>query len=231
MDEIYFSISQQWIIIICFLALFLLVFIISKFYQLNKIIKERKEGESKIVEYNKIIQERDINLKKYQHLNESQKLQFQKNESDIKLKSQEWAMAEFEKFKSTELGVVRKAIEENAIAAAVNLLQKWKMENEAKIRQDATNRSYAVNLGKITEHLVPFHTKFPFNPKEARFMGSPIDLMVFDGMSEEDAEVNIYFVEIKTGKSRLSAKQSRIKSSVQNKRVIWHEINTDDLPE
>jgi len=109
------------------------------------------------------------------------------------------------------------------------LLAKWKIENEAKIRQDAANRSYAVMLGKVTEHLVPFHTNFPFNPQDARFIGSPIDLIVFDGILEEEQEVKIYFVEIKTGKSRLSFKQQKIKAAVENNRVIWYPVNSDTI--
>lgn len=120
-------------------------------------------------------------------------------------------------------------IEENALAAAANILQEWKRENESKIRQDAANRSYSVILGQVTEHLIPFHTKFPFNPKDARFIGSPIDLIVFDGLSDELDQLTIYFVEIKTGKSYLSSKQKKIKDAVEKYRIKWHLVNAESI--
>ena len=152
----------------------------------------------------------------------------QKNESDQKVYFQNWALSELEKFKQTEILKVQKSAEEQAINAASVLLQKWKIENEANIRQDAINRSYAVNLGKITEHLVPFHLKFPFNPKDARFIGSPIDMIVFDGHSDKNDEIIIWIVEVKTGNSRLTEGQSKIKRAVQNAQIRWYEINPDD---
>jgi predicted Holliday junction resolvase-like endonuclease len=187
------------------------------------------ELQKQVENYTKIITDRDENIKSYAHLNEIQKVQYQRNEAQMKLQSQQWAITEFEKFKSNELLALKKQLEDNAIAAALNLLQKWKIENEAKIRQDAANRSYAVNLGKITEHLVPFHAKFPFNPKDARFIGSPIDLIVFDGLDEDKDDITIYFVEIKTGKSRLSARQAKIKSAVEKREIVWYPVNSDDL--
>jgi predicted Holliday junction resolvase-like endonuclease len=100
---------------------------------------------------------------------------------------------------------------------------------EARIRQNAANRSYSVILGQVTEHLIPFHTKFPFNPKDSRFIGSPIDLIVFDGVSDELDEVTIYFVEIKTGRGYLSSKQKKIKDAVDNNRVKWHLVKADEI--
>ncbi len=210
------------VVLIC--ALLLWLFSAKNKYE-SKIIELTKQVEN----YTKIITEREENIKNYAHLNEMQKAQYQRNEAELKLQSQQWAITEFEKFKSNELLALKKQLEDNAIAGALNLLQKWKVENEAKIRQDAANRSYAVNLGKITEHLVPFHTKFPFNPKDARFIGSPIDLIVFDGLDEEKEDITIYFVEIKTGKSRLSARQAKIKSAVEKREIIWYDINSDNL--
>ena len=74
-----------------------------------------------------------------------------------------------------------------------------------------------VRLGQITEHIVPFLDAFPYNPKRAQFLGSPIDFVVFE--SDE-----IIFVEVKTGKSRLTKGQKHIKHLVENKKVDWKTI-------
>lgn len=159
-----------------------------------------------------------------------QELIFRKNEAELKVVSQNWAIEELERFKQSEISKIKTNIESQALNAARVILQEWKIENESKIRQDAINRSYSVNLGKITEHLIPFHASFlsQFNPKDARFIGSPIDLIVFDGYSDKRDDIVIYLVEIKTGNSKLTEIQKKIKSAVKNYEIRWAEINPDN---
>ena len=76
-------------------------------------------------------------------------------------------------------------------------LERWRVEEEANIRADAIRRSSAVVSGKVSEHLAPYMAGFPYNPKDARFLGTPIDFLVFDGMSDDDVR-QVVFLEIKT---------------------------------
>lgn len=78
-------------------------------------------------------------------------------------------------------------------------------------------KSSEVRLGHIAEKLAPFLDYFTFDPHDAVFLGQPIDYVVF----EEDG---IVFVEIKSGNSKLSAKQKNIKDLVKNKQISWKEI-------
>ncbi|MBO0358081.1 hypothetical protein J0X19_09015 [Hymenobacter sp. BT186] len=134
------------------------------------------------------------------------------------------ANKQFDEFKKYELNNLRTILAESANKSALSDLENWKIKYETFYRQDAINRSQAVILGKVTEHLVPFQKDFPFNPKEARFVGSPIDIIVFDGIDNEDI-VNIYILEIKTGSSSLNKRQRLIRDAVINKRVHWRELN------
>ncbi|TVT43723.1 hypothetical protein FNT36_06455 [Hymenobacter setariae] len=134
------------------------------------------------------------------------------------------ANQQFEEFRRNELDILQVTLAESAKKSALAELETWKIQNEAFYRQDAINRSQAVILGKVTEHLVPFQNGFPFNPKEARFIGSPIDIIVFDGIDNEDI-VDIYILEIKTGNSSLNKRQRLIRDAVLNKRVHWRELN------
>ena len=59
----------------------------------------------------------------------------------------------------------------------------WRLRYSAAIREDAVQRSLAVTAGKVHEQLVPYLPEFGFNPKDARFLGSPVDLVVFDGLA------------------------------------------------
>lgn len=215
------TLTNGWAISIAILVLIIIWSMNSNNEKLQKqnyeYFKEKTEA-GKLLE----IEKNDSSNK----LNE-QALTFKKLESELKVIYQNWAIGEFEKYKKSEVEKIQKEAEVIALKGAQVVLQKWKIENEAKIRQDAINRSYSVNLGKITEHLVPFHQKFlsQFNPKDARFIGSPIDLIVFDGYADKNEDIYIYLVEIKTGNSKLTETQKRIKKAVIEGRIRWAEIN------
>lgn len=102
---------------------------------------------------------------------------------------------------------------------AATLLVGWKTQEENTIRSDAIKRSESVTRGKITEHLIPFFPDFPYNPRDARFLGSPVDLIVFDGLSNEKI-TEIVFVEIKTSRNpALSRREREVRDCVDEKRV------------
>ena len=96
----------------------------------------------------------------------------------------------------------------------------WKKEYEKSIRKDAVERSRAVLGGKFSEQLAPYLPGFKYDPTEARFIGSPVDFIVFKGISKKEPE-EIIFVEVKTGKSNLSENERKIKEVVENKKVRW----------
>ena len=104
---------------------------------------------------------------------------------------------------------------------AEKLFEKWKKKQVPSIREDAIRGSQAVTLGKSLEHLIPYFPDFPYNPKDVRFLGSPIDLIVFDGLSEGDLR-EVIFIEVKTGKSgRLPTREKQLKECLQDRRVSW----------
>ena len=110
---------------------------------------------------------------------------------------------------------------------ASELLDHWKLEAESEIRRDAVERSRAVIAGKVSEHLAPWLGDFPYNPKDVRFLGTPVDLIVFDGL-DEDALEEIVFVEVKTGPSaNLTKRERRLRDAVQGGRVRWEELRLD----
>jgi predicted Holliday junction resolvase-like endonuclease len=107
------------------------------------------------------------------------------------------------------------------IAVLVFLL--WKARYTRAVRQDAVQRSLAVTTGKVYEQLLPYLPDFPFNPKDVRFLGSPVDFVVFDGLS--DGQVSrVVFVEVKTGGAELSVRERRVRDAVSDHRVEWHEL-------
>ena len=61
---------------------------------------------------------------------------------------------------------------------------------------------------------------YPWDPRNFRFLGAPIDGVQF----EDDMVV---LVEFKSGRSRLSDRQLRIRDLVQNGRVEFREVRVD----
>lgn len=108
------------------------------------------------------------------------------------------------------------------LLAAVYVLW-WKGRYTKAVRQDAVLRSQAVTTGKVYEQLVPYLPKFPFNPKDVRFLGAPVDFVVFDGLSEGEVR-RIVFVEVKTAASELSTRERRVRDAVRAGRVAWDEL-------
>ena len=92
-----------------------------------------------------------------------------------------------------------------------------------RAREDAVARSSAVTRGQAFEHLAPFTEGFGYRPRDVRFLGSPIDFVVFDGLGETDVR-EIVFVEVKTGGSRLSARERAVRRAVLDGRVTWREL-------
>ena len=145
--------------------------------------------------------------------------------TDLELQVHQLAAQKFEEFKTTLLQTEQDRIHSEQRVVAKAYFEQWKMEYETVIRQDAIKKSQAVTIGKVTEHMVPYFSGvFPYNPKEARFIGSPIDLIVFDGMETEPENTTIHFIEVKTASSTLTPKQRAIKYAILNKRVEWKEL-------
>ena len=100
-------------------------------------------------------------------------------------------------------------------------------EKIPKERDDAVKQSRAVLSGQFSEQIAPYLPDFPFTPTEARFIGKPIDFVVFKGMDEQNID-EIIFVEIKSGQSQLSKVQKSLKSAIENKKVSWHEYKVPE---
>jgi predicted Holliday junction resolvase-like endonuclease len=102
-------------------------------------------------------------------------------------------------------------------------MQKWE-GTIAQERRDAVSQSRAVLGGKFTEQMVPYFPDFKYDPTEVRFIGSPIDMVVFPGLSRGDPE-EVVILEIKTGKSAgLTPAQKKIRQLIEDGMVRWDEI-------
>lgn len=107
------------------------------------------------------------------------------------------------------------------------IAQKQLKEKIPEIRDDAIKQSRAVLSGQFSEQLAPYLPDFPYKPTEARFIGKPIDFVVFRGMDEKKIE-EVVFVEVKSGQSQLSGVEKTLKSAIENKSVSWREYKAPE---
>lgn len=102
-------------------------------------------------------------------------------------------------------------------------LDEWMLDKEKEIREDAVKRSRLVLGGKFMEQLAPYLPGFKYDPTDARFIGTPVDFIIFDGLSKGEPG-KVVFIEVKSGDSRLSTKERKLKEIVEGKKVEWEEF-------
>jgi len=95
-----------------------------------------------------------------------------------------------------------------------------------RMRTEGALQSRAIVRGQIYEQLVPYLPGFRFNPKDAQFLGRPVDFVVFDGLDEGDLR-RIVFVEVKTGGAKLTTRERLVRNAIREGNVEWAEIRAD----
>jgi predicted Holliday junction resolvase-like endonuclease len=99
--------------------------------------------------------------------------------------------------------------------------REWEL-NLPEYRKDAVMRSRAVLGGHFTENLAPYLPDFPFLPTECRFVGKPVDFIVFKGMDEKKID-EVVFVEVKSGNAKLSPQERHLKEAIDQGKVSFQE--------
>jgi predicted Holliday junction resolvase-like endonuclease len=83
--------------------------------------------------------------------------------------------------------------------------------------------------------MAPLLPEFPFASADARFIGNPIDFVVFEGYTQVKDEkgdtISVVLVEVKKGKGRLTREETLIKKAVEEGRVSWRTILLKDEDE
>lgn len=116
-----------------------------------------------------------------------------------------------------------------ARAATEKHLARTKQAESAEILAVARRQSNAVLLGQACESVVPLLAAFPYDASDARFLGRPIDYIIFDGYSEVRAGLReqlreIVFLDVKTGAASLNLVERRIRDCVEAGRVACESV-------
>ena len=97
----------------------------------------------------------------------------------------------------------------------------------------SVNTSRAVLKGKMAEQFAPILPEFRYLPSDAKFLGDPVDYVVFDGYTnfrDGDGTVDdivVILLDIKSGGARLSKGQQAIAQAVREGRVRFETLRID----
>jgi len=106
---------------------------------------------------------------------------------------------------------------------------KTQLTQESKEKQKRSKRFVRSVLGGLfSEQVAPFLPDFPADLKasEARFIGKPVDFLIFKGMDEKRI-TEVVFVEVKSGNSQLTQNERDLRDVIQAKKVRWCEYRVD----
>ncbi len=84
----------------------------------------------------------------------------------------------------------------------------------------AQTTAAAVNIGKSLEKVLPVARDFKWVVPDTKFLGDPIDLLVFNGLSNSKVD-SLSFVEVKSGAARLNSHQKSIRDAIQDHKVSY----------
>lgn len=97
------------------------------------------------------------------------------------------------------------------------------MERQEKAKTKSEKTAVAVGIGKIIEKILPTHKNFTIPTADCRFLGEPIDMIVFDGISQNKVK-HITFLDVKTGDARLNPHQKLVRDAINEHKVEWRMI-------
>lgn len=113
--------------------------------------------------------------------------------------------------------------------ARIEALLAERERDVADARRESVLKSRSSLKGQIAEQMAPLLPGFPYLPADARFLGDPIDYVVFNGYSQArdaagGADLEVVMLEVKQGGSTLSPFQKMIASSVLEGRVRFEVV-------
>ncbi|OCQ97651.1 hypothetical protein BCD64_06000 [Nostoc sp. MBR 210] len=132
--------------------------------------------------------------------------------------------------------ILQKSQQRKTIREYESQIQILKEEYQQALK-DAKNRSIdgsrAVIKGKIAEQLAPVLPNFKYLPSDARFIGDPVDYIVFNGYTDlkdnggVESNLEVIILDIKTGNASLSQFQQAIAKAINAGRVRFEVVRPE----
>jgi predicted Holliday junction resolvase-like endonuclease len=152
--------------------------------------------------------------------------------TEVQLNSQQQAQLMFNNWVNQHSQQLQQQIEQSNKQQYEAQLEMWKQQNEQMIRKDAIARSVNTLLGRIGEEFAPLllADKYQVNPKDFRHLGSPVDYIAFKGLSDDNIDPEVIFIEVKSGKSTaLTERERKVGDAIRNGKVRYEVVSLNDL--
>ena len=110
----------------------------------------------------------------------------------------------------------------------LNRIESQRDNDILEARKDSNKKQRATIKGQISETLAPWSMTVVDSVSELNFLGNPIDFIGFKGLDGK-GDVDIKFIEVKSGKSKLNSNQRRVRDAVNAKRIDWVEVRISEI--
>ncbi|MHA3080456.1 Holliday junction resolvase-like protein [Acinetobacter sp. ANC 3791] len=111
---------------------------------------------------------------------------------------------------------------------------KRKYQKELRLAQSrSVNSSRAILKGRMAEQFAPIFPEFEYLPSDAKFLGDPVDYVVFNGYNafrDGDGradEIEVVLIDIKSGNARLTKGQQAIADAIKKGRIRFETIRVE----
>lgn len=121
-----------------------------------------------------------------------------------------------------ELGAVKRDLQLSKAAAIQNGALVLELQ-EKLVKVTGQKKSSEVKTGFMAESLLPLTEQFPCDPKSLRFLGAPIDYISFN---YDDMEIT--FIECKTGDSQLNDNQRKVRDMIEQGKVKFVTVRLNE---
>ena len=100
-------------------------------------------------------------------------------------------------------------------------------------RADAVKKSKSVIRGQISEQMLPIFPDFPYDISEVKFLGNPVDFILFKGMGKvaqniEGAEIEVVIAEVKTGNAQPTKIQRAVRKALKEGRFRFEQWRVNE---
>jgi predicted Holliday junction resolvase-like endonuclease len=101
-------------------------------------------------------------------------------------------------------------------------------------RKESVDRSRSTLKGKLAEQMAPLLPGFNFLPADSRFLGDPVDYVIFHGYTDlrdkgaSAEKVEVVILDIKQGTANLSPSQRAIAKAIEEGRVRFDVVRVSD---
>jgi predicted Holliday junction resolvase-like endonuclease len=101
-------------------------------------------------------------------------------------------------------------------------------------RAESVKQAASTIRGKIAEQLAPLLPGFEYAPADAKFLGDPIDYVVFHGLNEsrngggDEGSIEVVLLDVKSGGAQLGKYQRAIAEAVEQGRVRFRVVRVGE---